>query len=89
MNMDEYEAVLRARYFDRKFLGNVWKQGWGEGRRLALCEAILSLGRKRFGRSATPKQKEDLDAITDYARLQRIVNSLLDAASWGDLLSTP
>jgi hypothetical protein len=60
-----------------------------QGRFQALRETVLHLGRQRFGRSPTRKQRAELEATTDLARLERIRDRLLAAASWADLLSTP
>ncbi len=60
-----------------------------EGRIAALLDTILAIGRQRFGRAPSRKQKADLDAITDAARLERMRHRLLTASSWADLLATP
>lgn len=52
-------------------------------------DTVLSIGRQRFARAPSRKQKADLDAITDPARLERMRGRLLTAASWADLLATP
>ena len=54
-----------------------------------LRDTILHIGRQRFGRAPSRKQKADLDAITDAERLERIRDRLLTASSWADLLATP
>jgi hypothetical protein len=60
-----------------------------EARAEAWREAVLNLGRQRFNRAPTRKQKADLEAMTDPARLERIHLRLLTAPSWADLLATP
>ena len=60
-----------------------------EGRAEALREAVLSLGRQRFGKAASRKQKAQLNAVSDPDHLKRILDSVLVAASWDDLLATP
>jgi hypothetical protein len=60
-----------------------------EGEADALRRAALRLGRQRFGKAAARKQKVQLQAITDTARLERILDKILAAASWDDLLATP
>jgi hypothetical protein len=50
---------------------------------------LLRLGRQRFGKAPTRKQAGQLEGITDLARLERMIDRLLQAASWGDLLATP
>ncbi len=52
-------------------------------------DAILVIGRQRFGRAPSRKQRVDLDAIADPERLERMRDRLLTAASWADLLATP
>ena len=64
-------------------------EGRAEGRAEALREAVLSLGRTRFGKAASRKQKARLNAVTDPDHLKRILDTLLSAASWDDLLSIP
>ncbi|HKI34888.1 MAG TPA: hypothetical protein VKA46_23725 [Gemmataceae bacterium] len=64
-------------------------EGEAEGRLRALREAVLRLGRQRFGKVANRKQKTLLNTVTDVARLERIHDRLLTAASWDDLLATP
>ena len=60
-----------------------------EVRAEALREAVLRLGRQRFGKVAGRKQKTLLNAVTDVARLERILDRILAATSWEDLLATP
>jgi len=50
---------------------------------------IISLGKQKFGKAATKKQRAELDAIADLPRLERMRNRLLSATSWADLLATP
>jgi hypothetical protein len=59
-----------------------------EGRTEEARAMILRLGRQRFKKGATRKQKTALEANTDLARLERIIDRLLTAASWDDLLAT-
>ncbi len=60
-----------------------------EGRAEALRETVLQLGRQRFGKAAGRRQKTQLQGVTDMARLERLRNRILAAASWDDLLATP
>jgi hypothetical protein len=60
-----------------------------EARAEALRDGVLSLGRVRFGKPASRRQKAQLHAVTDAAHLKRIHDSLLTAASWADLLAIP
>jgi hypothetical protein len=64
-------------------------QGEAEGRVAEARTWVLRLGRQRFGKAATRKQKAQLQAITDLARLERMGDRLFQAPSWDDLLSTP
>ena len=52
-------------------------------------DAILVIGRQRFGRAPSRKQKAEVDGITDPERLECMRDRLLTAASWADLLATP
>jgi hypothetical protein len=67
------------------FLEEIREEARAEARR----DAVLSLGRQRFDLPPTRKQKADLEAMTDPARLERILDRLLTASSWADLLATP
>lgn len=49
---------------------------------------IVRLGTKRFG-EPDAAQAARFATSTDLPRLQRIIDRLLDAASWDDLLATP
>ena len=59
------------------------------GRADGLRDAVLSLGRRHFGKAATRKQKAQLNAVTDPAHLKRIFDNCLGVTSWDDLLATP
>ncbi len=59
-----------------------------EGREEQVKEDILRLGQQRFGfpdESITAR----LSGITDLDRLNRLIERLLKATSWQDLLETP
>jgi hypothetical protein len=64
-------------------------EAYAEGKAEMLRYSVLSLGRQRFGKAASRKQKTQLRAVTDLAHLERIRDRLLDADSWQDLLATP
>jgi hypothetical protein len=64
-------------------------EGRAQGEAIGRRETILQLGRKRFGRGPNRKQRGELDALSDLGRLERIVERLLTAESWADLLATP
>lgn len=59
-----------------------------EGRETEAKKIILQLGRKRF---APPDESVTtrLSAITDLDRLERLIDRLLEATGWDDLLDTP
>jgi hypothetical protein len=59
-----------------------------EGVVKARQEDLLRLGRKRFG-SSSESIEMSLRAITDPDRLARLVDRLLDATTWQELLATP
>ncbi|HJT76020.1 MAG TPA: hypothetical protein VJ739_02365 [Gemmataceae bacterium] len=59
-----------------------------EGREEQIKKDILRLGRKRFGPADEPTTAR-LNGITDLERLERLLDRLLDATSWQDLLDTP
>jgi hypothetical protein len=59
-----------------------------EGREEQVKEDILHLGRKRFG-SPDESTIARLNGIADLEHLRRLLDRLLDAAGWEDLLDTP
>jgi predicted transposase YdaD len=63
-------------------------EGKIEGMIEARHEILLGLGRKRFG-PPSPANQEALQAINDVDRLDRLVERLLDASNWEELLATP
>jgi hypothetical protein len=59
-----------------------------EGREKEAKKGISRLGKRRFG----PPEKDielALEAITDLDRLERVLDRILDATNWQDLLDTP
>jgi hypothetical protein len=74
--LEELRAYVRA-------------EGEAAGELQALRATVLNLGRQRFGRPASRKQKARLESLTDPAHLKRICEWLLRAASWADLLPKP
>jgi hypothetical protein len=59
-----------------------------EGEEIRAKKVILQLGRQRFGppdEAITAR----LSGITDLDRLDRLIDRLLTAAGWQDLLDTP
>lgn len=61
------------------------REGRREGRREGLRQAVLRLGRHRFG-EPTPEQQSRLDAIDSLERLEMITDATMDAMDWEDLL---
>jgi hypothetical protein len=59
-----------------------------EGEEIQARRDILQVGAKRFG-AADATIAARLETITGISRLDRIVDRLLDATSWQDLLDTP
>lgn len=59
-----------------------------EGRVEKARQMIQKVGEKRFGRLAK-KDRSALRDVNEIDRLDRIIDRLLDAADWADLLSTP
>jgi hypothetical protein len=60
-----------------------------EERKETLRDMVLRLGREQIGKAANRKQKAQLNAVTDPARLERILVKVLGATSWDDLFATP
>jgi hypothetical protein len=77
-------AVIKSEYLEE-----LREEVRAEGRVEGLREGVLSLGRQRFGKPASRKQKAQINALTDLAHLKRILASSLTATSWDDLLATP
>jgi hypothetical protein len=59
-----------------------------EGREKEAKKVILRLGKRRLG---PPDQATELtlEAITDLDRLERVLDRILDATNWQDLLDKP
>jgi hypothetical protein len=64
-------------------------EGLAEGEAEGLRRTALRQGRQRFGKAPTRKQEAQLQAITDVARLDRILDKIMTASSWKELLATP
>jgi hypothetical protein len=73
---------------ETSYLEELREEVRAEGEAGALRRAVLRLGRHRFGTAAGRKQKAQLRAVTDVARLERILDRILAATSWADLLAT-
>jgi hypothetical protein len=67
------------------------KRGEARGKEIGSMEAaqtsILRLGTKKFG-PVSHETEAALRAIQDRARLERILDRILDATSWADLIAT-
>ena len=59
-----------------------------EGQEKGARDDILIVGEERFG-SATESVRAQLNAVTDLARLKRMVRRAAKAASWQEILDTP
>ena len=57
-----------------------------EGGIAASRRTILSLGQRQFG-AATPRIVAKLESIVDQAKLEAIIDRILDVSSWEDLLA--
>jgi predicted transposase YdaD len=62
-------------------------EGRTEGRAEGIRAALLRLGRVKFGRGPTRKQQAKLDAMTDPARLESLIERAVQVNSWGELLN--
>jgi hypothetical protein len=59
-----------------------------EGQEKHAKKSILRLGMRRFG-PTNQSIESALSSITDLDRLDRLLDRILDASSWKDLLDTP
>jgi len=71
---DTYQAIL--------------EEGKIEGKMEASREHVLRLGRRKFG-PPPPAVQSALEVVSDVERLDRLVDRILDASNWEDLLATP
>jgi hypothetical protein len=49
---------------------------------------LLGIGTKQFG-PVPPADRATIEGMTDLEHLRRLIDRLLDAISWDDLLATP
>jgi len=59
-----------------------------EGEAICARDIIVSVSEERFG-PAQESFRQQLAAITDVARLKRMVRRAVNAASWQEILDTP
>ena len=59
-----------------------------EGKIEARQVVLLRLGERRFGPPG-PDARAALNCISDLNRLDRLIDQLLDASNWDELLATP
>ena len=59
-----------------------------EGEEKGIRESILAVGEERLG-SPDDSVKTQLSAVTDLARLRRMVRTTAKATSWQEILETP
>lgn len=72
------------------FLDEIRAEGREEGREEGRVEGVratlIRLGRQKFGKGPTKKQQKVLEAVTDLAHLESLVERLLHVDSWTELL---
>jgi len=89
---DVWGAKLEGWNVEESTYVNEWiakgeARGEARGKRLEAQASILRLGARRFG--AAPAGVEvAIASIADQPRLDRIMDRILDAADWDDLLAT-
>ncbi len=76
--------VIKSPYLE-ELREKVRAEGHAEGVRATL----LRLGRQKFGKTPTKKQGEQLEAITELARLESLTERLLTVNTWSELLAVP
>jgi predicted transposase YdaD len=67
---------------------HILELGRQEGEVRHAQRGLIRLGRQKFGRPRAADERAVL-AIADLARLDRMTDAILTAASWGELLATP
>jgi hypothetical protein len=81
-------AMIKSEYLE-ELREEVRAEARAEGAADALRQAVLRQGGQRFGKAAGRKQKGQLRAVSDVAHLERILDRVMAATSWDDLLATP
>jgi hypothetical protein len=66
----------------------IYAEGVAEGQRRALHRVLRRQGECRFG-APRPEEEAALASIVDIGRLDRMIDRVLSATDWADLLATP
>ncbi len=87
----EYDRLLATEPYSKVQAMNqtVFEKGMGKGSVQSLQESVLRLGRKKFGVPASAAVTQQIRGINDPAKLEQLMERILDAASWDDLLASP
>lgn len=64
----------------------ILRRGYARGELLALRWAILGQGQRKFG-TPCKDQSKYLEALADRDRLWELIDRILDATSWNELLA--
>jgi hypothetical protein len=83
----EYDRLLATEPYSKVQAMN--QTVFEKGMEKALQDAILRLGRKKFGVPASTATTQQIRAINDPAKLEQLMEQILDAVSWDDLLALP
>ena len=62
-------------------------EGLEKGRLEGVRATVLRQGRRKFGKAPTKKQRAEMDAVADLARLEALAERVLEVSSWADLLN--
>ena len=81
-----YQAVLEEGR--EEGLEKGLEEGRAQGKTEEARQIILRQGSKRFG-EPDARTRAAVEAAGDLARLERMIDRMLDASSWDDLLNTP
>ena len=64
-------------------------EGRQEGQLVEAQNTLLRLAGKKFNAPAPAPAEVAVRTLTDRERLERMIDRILDATSWDDLLATP
>lgn len=89
---DIWEQKLEGWNMEESTVVNAWiAKGEARGKEIGTMEAarasILRLGTKKFG-PVSQEVREVIEAIQDRARLESLLEHVLDATDWADLIAT-